>query len=206
MIVKNLRTGKIGTCTYIVSDEGEAVIIDPAGSEDKIAEYITQNALKVKYVLLTHGHADHFYAAKALCKLYSVCAAIGEIDSALLYDNEKNAANLLGLFDCEAPDTVLKLTEGDKITFGNTAFTFINLPGHTAGGGGYYTPGCIFSGDTLFRESVGRSDLYSGGSEELLSTIKNKLFTLPEETVVYSGHTGRTTIGWEKENNPFLKG
>ena len=183
--------GIYGENTYIITDDatGYKAVIDPGYYGTDIKMDIQNNAY-LKYLLLTHAHHDHFYAVDEYLAEYSAVNF-----AAPLKDKP-----LMG--DCSEPHTWLK--EGDIISLGATDLKVIETPGHTAGGICFVTNKEIFTGDTLFRVSVGRTDLESGDWDTLVKSIREKLYTLDEDMVVYPGHGASTTIGFEKRVNPFV--
>ena len=185
--------GLYGENTYIVTDEatGYKAVIDPGFFDTEIRMEIQNNAF-LKYLLLTHAHHDHFMAVPQYMNEYT-----GARFAAPAGDRE-----LLEKSGCPLPGTWLK--DGDIISLGETGFRVIETPGHTGGGICFATDREIFTGDTLFRLSVGRTDLETGDWETLVKSINERLYTLDEELVVYPGHGSPTTIGFEKRANPFV--
>ena len=205
MTVCQLSLGKLDTNCYIVwSDNGEAFVIDPADEAERILRVIEEKQITVKAVILTHVHFDHMLAARAVCDAVDAPLWVGSGDEVALGDPMKN---LSGLF---SPGNEVRLRadrflrEGDTLTIGNTAFTVWETPGHT--------PGCIcligetavFSGDVLFCGSIGRTDFPGGDVPAMMNSLR-RLVALPSELAVYSGHGPVTTIGREKQTNPFLR-
>ena len=193
--IKCYPKGIYGENTYLITDEatGSKAIIDPGYFDFEVRMDIQNNAY-LKYMLLTHGHHDHFIAAKQYLEEYTAVRFAGpEKDLKLMTS---------GIYRCPEPSILLK--EGDVITLGETELRVIETPGHTAGGICFATDREIFTGDTLFRLSVGRTDLPTGDWFTLLHSINDKLYTLPEEMIVYPGHGEPTTIGYEKRANPFV--
>lgn len=185
---------------------GELVIIDPGAESSRLKTQADQLGGMVQGILLTHGHFDHVGAAQELAEQYQAATYLGEQDRPLAEQPELNCGALFGV-PCSfcAGNGV---TDREKLTLAGMEFQVIHTPGHTAGGVCYYLPemGILFSGDTLFFESVGRTDFPTGREEQLLASVTDRLFCLPEETVVYPGHGAHTTIGYEKKNNPFFQG
>ena len=193
--IKCYPKGLYGENTYLITDEatGFKAIIDPGYFDLEVRMDIQNNAY-LKYMLLTHGHHDHFLAAKQYLEEYSSVKFCGP---------EKDLGIMTkGIHRCPEPKCLLK--EGDVITLGETELRVIETPGHTAGGICFATDREIFTGDTLFRLSVGRTDLPTGDWFTLLHSINDKLYTLDEDMVVYPGHGEPTTIGYEKRANPFV--
>ncbi|MDF2504208.1 MBL fold metallo-hydrolase [Clostridium sp.] len=184
---------------YILIDEvtNEAAVIDPGGDAQMLINNIKASQAEVKMILLTHGHADHTGAVSELRNEFGCSVYINEKDSELI---DKNVP-IYGNKD-ENGDKFLN--EGDIIKFGNYEIKCIETPGHTPGGMCFLIGNTIFTGDTLFHRSIGRTDFKGGDFGAIISSIKNKLLTLPEDTIVYPGHGPKSSIGFERNNNPFL--
>lgn len=198
----------LGTCstnTYFVYREGsqDAVVIDPADYGEHIYESLQKNGFQVAAILLTHGHFDHIWGCEKLRALSGVKVYANEAEKDLLGDAKKNISAQAGRACTLHADAYLK--DGDVLELAGITFQMIATPGHTPGGCCYYMEeaGMLICGDTLFEESVGRTDFPGGSMSTLVRSIKEKLFTLPDNTKCYPGHGGSTTIGYEKQNNPF---
>lgn len=207
MEIRRLELGMLWTNAYVVYDKEtrKAVIIDPAASPEKIKRVLCEKNLTPEAVLLTHGHFDHMLAADTLRKEYHVPVCLLDIERTLLADPEKNcSATFFGTPYGISADELL--TDGQILPYLDGQFTVIATPGHTEGSCCYYAKqeGVLFSGDTLFAGSVGRTDLPTGRAAALGSSIKEKLFSLPEETLVLPGHGDETTIQEEKQQNPYV--
>ena len=190
---------------YVVSDEtGEGVVIDPGGMAKQILSYIREAKLSIKAVLDTHGHCDHIGANDEIRDETGAPLYIHKEDAAMISDMKLNLSAFMGFRVISRPAEHL-LSEGDKISFGQTELEVIHTPGHTKGGVCFVGEGVAFTGDTLFAGSVGRSDFPGGSEVELIGNIKKKLLVLPDETKVYSGHGPSSEIGWERQCNPFLQ-
>jgi glyoxylase-like metal-dependent hydrolase (beta-lactamase superfamily II) len=189
---------------YACPETREAVIIDPGDEPEKILETIQELKLVPKYILNTHGHIDHICAIDAISEVYPVPLAIHPADVPLYTD--KLTAEQYGLTSPlvkRKPDILLQ--EGDKISFGTLSLDVIHTPGHTPGGISLISqPYCVFSGDTLFYRSIGRTDLAGGSYEQIEQSIRSKLYTLDDDLVVFPGHGQPTTIIEEKNENPFV--
>ena len=195
--------------TYVVYDDSqEAVIIDPGCYEShekqELLDFISANQLKVKYLLNTHGHIDHVLGNAFVKEKLGLSLWIGEKDLETLKSVEVYAPNYgFQGYQAAEPDHFLK--EGDQVTFGSTTFKVLYVPGHAPGHIAFYceAAGFCIGGDVLFQRSIGRTDLPGGDFDTLIQSIHNKFFTLPDDTVIHSGHGPNTTIGEEKRANPF---
>ena len=205
LIIQKLEVGPIMANCFIVGceDTKQAVVIDPGDDADRILMALAKAELKAKYLINTHGHFDHVGANKKMKDATAAQIAVHSDDESMLLDLSNHAA-MFGLGAENSPPADIHLKDGDTITFGNITFEVIHTPGHSPGGICLYTPGHLFVGDTLFMGSIGRTDLPGGNYEELISSIKDKLFSLPDETTVLPGHGPGTTIGNEKNMNPFF--
>lgn len=194
--------------SYFVTDEhtGSTVIIDPGGDAQKLIRVIESGGFKPRWIMNTHGHIDHLAAARELQEAYRIPFYIHAEDEALV----QQAVNYAALFAYplqQIPLTDRYLEDNMPFTLEQIEIKVLHVPGHTRGGCAFYIPSekVLFSGDTLFRESVGRTDLPGGDYATIQKSIRQKLFILPEDTTVYPGHGPVTTIGYEKKNNPFVK-
>ncbi len=190
---------------YVVSDDtGEGVVIDPGGMAKQILAYIREAKISVKAVLDTHGHCDHIGANDAIRDETGAPLYIHKEDAAMISDMKLNLSAFMGFRVISRPAEHL-LSEGDKISFGQSELEVIHTPGHTKGGVCFVGEGVAFTGDTLFAGSIGRSDFPGGSERDLIGNIKKKLLVLPDETKVYSGHGPSSEIGWERRCNPYLQ-
>lgn len=211
MIVKTFTFNPFQENTYIAYDETrEAVIIDAGCLHDsekqKLKEFITINNLTIKRVLNTHLHLDHQFGNKFLFNTYGL-APEACIEDEFLLDNVVAQARSYGFQVEDETQTIGSyIIENQEISFGNSTLKAIHVPGHSPGSMVLYSEkeGIMFVGDVLFRGSIGRTDLPKGDYATLINGITKKLFILPDSTIIYSGHGPTTTIGYEKENNPFL--
>ncbi len=206
MFFKRLQTGIYAVNCYIIADDRtkEAIVVDPGGDLDDIASVIQKEALQVKYILLTHGHGDHIGALGDLKQITGAQIGIHAKDVDMLADPGKNlSVQTSGKPVSITPD--LMLEDGQQLTFGDETLTVLHTPGHTRGGACFRMSDFVITGDTLFRASVGRSDLHGGNHDQLVKSIKTKLFILPDETDVYPGHGAASTIAYEKKANPYVR-
>lgn len=189
---------------YACPETLEAVIIDPGDEAQRILDRIQELAFIPRYIINTHGHFDHICAIDEISSVYPVPLAIHPADVPMYTDEEiarkhRRASPLVK----RQPDLLLR--EGDTITFGTLTLEVVHTPGHTPGGICLVSrPYCVFSGDTLFRRSIGRTDFPGGDYEQIVVSIREKLYTLDEELVVFPGHGEPTTIIEEKYENPFV--
>jgi glyoxylase-like metal-dependent hydrolase (beta-lactamase superfamily II) len=197
--------------TYILSDDtGEAVIIDAACSTPKeegfLSDYIEKQELTPKVLINTHGHVDHLLGANHVANMYNVPLHMHGDDVPLL-ERAREQAAMFGLELDDIPPVDNHLKDGDGIGFGDSLIKVLHVPGHSPGGIVLYSPvnKFVVAGDVLFHGSIGRTDLPGGDYNSLIEGIKNKLLALPDDVTVYSGHGPATTIGEEKNSNPFLR-
>ncbi len=191
---------------YIVMEKetSKAIVIDPGGDFDNIKNLIENKNLKVDYILLTHAHADHIGAVYELKNYTKAKVLVHEEDYEMLRNSKINHSDLIGDKTIEI-DADVKLKDNDEISIGKIKFKIIHTPGHSKGSICIKFGKVIFTGDTLFEGSIGRTDLEGGSFEEIIKSIKEKIITLPNDTVVYPGHGPSTTVENEKANNPFLQ-
>lgn len=204
--IKTLVLGMIQTNCYIVSngETKEAIVIDPADEAGKIEKHLKADDLVCKAILLTHGHFDHILAAKELASLTHAPIYAHEAEVELLGDPRLNASDQIRKECSLIPD--IKLQDDQMLNLAGYAIRVIHTPGHTKGGVCYYFVGhqVLFSGDTLFFETIGRTDLPTGNSMQLVESIRSKLMLLEDQVAVYPGHGYATTIGYERENNTYI--
>lgn len=197
------HTGPLKVNTYILHDAHSAAIVDPGGNEKRLLLWLKENGLQLNKILLTHGHFDHCGAVHALKAATGAQIIISTADEEMLHNNVLSMAHAFGV-SCPPCHADRCVSDGDTVSLGFTNLDVIFTPGHTPGGVCYYTDGILFSGDTLFAGSVGRSDFPGGDYDALIESVKKRLFVLPDGTRVLPGHGDATTIGQEKSDNPFL--
>lgn len=202
MKIEKLVVGQLATNCYLVWDEktNEVIIIDPGDDGDYIIRRIQDFNLKPKLILATHGHVDHTLAVTELKLALRIPFGLNKADLFLVKRIRASAKYWFGVEADPPPEVDKFIKEGDLIKFGQEKLRMIETPGHSPGGVAFFGGGVVFDGDTLFYQGVGRTDFSYASEAKLMDSIKNKLFKLPDETVVYPGHGEETTIGEEKEN------
>ncbi len=209
MIIKTLVVGPIGANCHVIGDteSNEGAIIDPGDQADRILQVVKETGLDIKYLIATHGHFDHVAAVQPL-KNEIECEFLLHKEDLPPVQRSKESAMNWGIDIEQVPDPDRFVDEGDVVKLGTLELQIIHTPGHSLGGMCVYIPEekVLFSGDTLFSGSIGRTDFEGGSMEDLKNSIKEKLYTLPDDTVVYPGHMGETSIGDEKVQNMFVRG
>ena len=203
MIIKTFTAGFLENNMYLILDETskKGVLIDATECLPEIIE--AAKGYDIEYIMLTHGHFDHILGLSDLKKALNAKAIINEKDL-IISDNVNEVTRLFNQPNIIPPVYERFIEDNEEITVGNLKFKVIATPGHTEGGVCYLIDDKLFSGDTLFRGSVGRTDLFGGNFAKLSDSIKNKLFKLDDKIVVYSGHGPTTTIGYEKQYNEII--
>jgi len=210
MITKMFTVGTLFTNCYVVgcTETKEALIIDPGFETDLEAETvlkeINQRKLRARYIMNTHGHHDHTAGNGIMKRLTGTPILIHEYDAPMLTDSSKNLSMLFGLRTASLPPADRMLHDGDVVQVGDVALRVLHTPGHSRGGISLLGAEAVFTGDTLFAGSIGRTDLSGSSYEEIILSIK-KLATLPDHIKVYPGHGPTSTIGEERRHNPFLQ-
>ncbi|HOC25126.1 MAG: putative metallo-hydrolase [bacterium ADurb.Bin431] len=205
MIVETFVTGPLEENCYLVrSSQGEeAALIDPGDDGEELLAELTARGVRLTRILLTHAHFDHVGAVALLQQASGAQVLLHEGEKSILAGLPLQSA-LFGLSAPEPFQVSTWLKGGEKIAIGSLELQVLATPGHSAGGISFYGHGHLFPGDVLFRSSIGRSDLPGGDGALLLHSIRTRLFSLPDETIVHPGHGEETTIGYEKRYNPFL--
>ncbi len=202
MIIKTYIEPPIDNNNYLIIDEQskEAALIDCSSVNDELKRDLAEHDATLKYILLTHGHFDHIAGIRPNpnVKIVMNKEDLGWLNKANQY------LPMFGIPEISIPKVDIFVNDGDIIKLGNLEIKVISTPGHTQGGVCYLVDGKLFSGDTIFRESVGRCDLEGGDFDQIVDSIENKIFTLPPQTLIYPGHGRMTSVEWEKEHNRFM--
>ena len=205
MIIKTFVEPPIDNNNYLIVDEKtkEAALIDCSSIDDRIDEEIEKQGANLKYILLTHGHFDHIAGIRPNRFKNNPQIVMHKADLDWL-NNANQYLPMFGMPEITIPKVDVFVDDGDTIQLGSLEIKVLHTPGHTQGGVCYLVDGNLFSGDTIFREAVGRCDLEGGNFNQIVESIENKIFTLPPKTVIYPGHGNITSVEWEKEHNRFL--
>ena len=208
MILKTFIEPPIDNNNYLIIDEEskEAALVDCSAVDSDINEELERQGAKLKYILLTHGHFDHIAGIRPggnpssaeRPQIVMHKADLGWLEKANQY------MPMFGMPSITIPKIDIFVQDGDILKLGNMEIKVIHTPGHTKSGVCYLADGKLFSGDTIFREAVGRCDLEGGDFDQIVESIENKIFTLPPETLIYPGHGRMTSVEWEKEHNRFM--
>ena len=207
-ILYHREVGPLACNCYIVGDAAsrQAIVIDPGGDAEELAEQIARMDLVVVSIVATHAHFDHIIAAEHLRTLTGAPFYLHDADRVLLDWMQTSGRLFLGVDLPPPPDVDRSAPEGELLTAGGARFEVIHTPGHSPGSISLVTDGAVFAGDTLFAGSVGRTDLPGGDTAQLLKAIDDKLLHFDDDMAVYPGHGPPTTIGEERRFNPFLRG
>jgi len=211
LVLKQIVVGPLMENVYILGDKGtgECLVIDPGAEGERILQEVRRLGLEVTLVVNTHGHVDHIGAVATVVEATRASYGIHPGDRPLLEAAASSPLRVMLPDFREPPQPDLELAQGQWVQVGSLRLRLLETPGHTPGSVCFYLegqdgPGMVFTGDTLFRGSIGRYDLPGGDGRLLLQSIREKLLVLPPETRVYPGHGPGSTIGWEKAHNPFL--
>jgi hydroxyacylglutathione hydrolase len=201
VLIKKIVVGFLESNCYLAGDENtrEIFVIDPGGDYREIKSVIDKDGLKPKAVINTHGHGDHIGANKE----FNIPVWIHRLDADFLIDPSKNLSGAFGFF-LKTKTASRLLEDGDILNIGKYNLEVIHTPGHTPGSICLKAEGIIFTGDTLFCEGIGRTDFAYGSEKDIMQSIKGKLFTLDNGYIIYPGHGPNSTMGNEKDNNPFI--
>lgn len=205
MKISTFEVGVLSVNCYVISCEKtkKACIVDPGGYSSILDEYVKKNQLKIEFIILTHGHSDHFGGVPKLTADFHVPLYAHKDEKDILNNASLNFSTyVLGTQMTFEPDRYLN--DNEEIKLGELVLKIIHTPGHSPGGICILINDCLFSGDTLFNSSVGRTDFPYSSEKQLIDSIKNKLFSLNDNIKVFPGHGPETSIGYEKKYNPFI--
>jgi len=205
LTVYTITVGSFAMNCYILSQptSAEAVLIDPGAEAGRLIDFITEKKLLPKFIINTHCHIDHTAEVSVIQQHFSIPFYIHKSEKKML-DSLKQQGEYFGITVAEKPAVTRFLEDEDTLELSGEELKIIHTPGHSPGGIAIKTSAGLFVGDTLFRDSIGRTDLPGGSYEDLIETIKEKLLTLDDTLPVYPGHGPATTIGRERQMNPFL--
>jgi len=210
VLVRQFEVGNFNIFSYLVADEQakEGLFIDPSDEHDRLLKEAASHGLTIKYIVNTHHHIDHAMGNKEMVRRTGAKIVIHELDAPHLLATPRN---LLDMFGAEpSPPADILVSDGQRIQVGNVALQVIHTPGHTPGGMCLFVDGMVFTGDTLFVGSIGRTDFPGGSYEELEQSVRSKLYALPGNTVVFPGHNygmqPNSTIDQERQTNAFIRG
>jgi len=207
LIIKRLGVGSLSANCFIIGAEstGEGMVIDPGGNGEEIYQAITAAGLDIKLIILTHGHSDHIAALYDIQAKTGAEVAIHASDADFLEGHGSFSSQFgISYRTPHPPDRLLH--EGDILEISGFSLKVIHTPGHTPGSISLYTPGKVFTGDTLFRRGIGTTLMPGSSRSQLINSIHTKLMVLPDDTIVYPGHGRETTIGAERRDNPYVTG
>lgn len=205
MILDTIVVGPLMVNNYLLGCEKtrKGVIIDPGDDTEKILSAVSRHRLEILYVINTHGHFDHVGGNAAVLKATGAKLLIHELDASMLSRAASTAA-LFGIQSENSPNPDAFLCDGELLSFGDFELKILHTPGHSRGGCSLHGNGMVFGGDTLFADLIARTDFPGGSSREMSKSIREKLMTLPDDTIVYPGHGPSTTIGRERLKNPYI--
>lgn len=206
ILVEIINVGPLETNCYVLAAAAgrPAAVIDPGDDVDAVLQVVNRHRLKVTHIINTHGHYDHIGADSALAAATGAKIYIHSLDANMMRDSQSNLSLFLGS-DYRMNDEIVKMSDGDELDIGELRLKIIHTPGHTPGGISLLTDNTLFVGDLIFSGSVGRTDLAGGDFNALMSSIDKIILKYPDSAKIYPGHGPSTTIGLEKQNNPYIK-
>ena len=208
IMVRGIVVGVFAENCWVVGNRrtGEAICIDPGDQPDEVLALAKDMGVTIKAIANSHAHVDHILGVRGVQAATGASFLLHQSDLGLLRNGWQGAASSFGIDESQAPpDPSAFVTNGDDVEVAGLKLKAIATPGHTPGSMSYYADGLLFSGDTLFRGSIGRTDLPGGDFDEEMRSITNELLTLPEDTIVLPGHMQETTVAFERDHNPFVQ-
>ncbi len=202
-----IHTGPYQVNTYLAYDEKEkkAFIVDPGGYSKEISKIIEDEGLTLEYIVLTHGHGDHIGGVEQFKEEFKEAKIVASKEEKNLLSNAGLNMSTIVTGKAVSIDADIWIEDGEKLNCGTSELEFFLTPGHTKGGMVILVGDILFSGDTIFADSIGRTDFPGGSMKELKESIRKKIYTLPDKTKILPGHMGETTVGHEKMYNPFVR-
>ena len=206
MRMKSFTVGPLGVNCYVLQDDfsDAGLVIDPGGNAEELLQYLKQEHISLQTIVNTHGHGDHIGVDDRLRQATGARLLIHAADAPMLADARANLSAYMG-FTVQAAPADAFLQDGETLQVGHMSFTVLQTPGHSPGGICLFGEGVLFSGDSLFAESIGRCDFPGASETELVAALQKKILPLPDDVKVYPGHGPGTTIGWERQHNPYLQ-
>lgn len=206
MVIHKLTLGIFGVNNFLIHSPNskKAILIDACDDPQSILQEISELNLELVYLINTHGHGDHIAGNEAIIKQTGAKLMIHPLDEPYLTDPGLNLSMFMGV-QLKSPPPDRLLNDGDTVELDDIRLKVLHTPGHTPGNITLVSDNCAFVGDVIFRESIGRTDFPGASHEQLLETIRTKIYSLPDETVLYNGHGPETTVGHEKKHNPFVR-
>ena len=208
IMVRGIVVGVFAENCWVVGNRrtGEAICIDPGDQPDEVLALAKDMGVTIKAIANSHAHVDHILGVRGVQAATGASFLLHQSDLELLRNGWQGAASSFGIDESQAPpDPNAFVSNGDEVEVEGLKLQAIATPGHTPGSMSYYAEGLLFSGDTLFRGSIGRTDLPGGDFDEEMRSITNELLTLPEDTIVLPGHMQETTVAFERDHNPFVQ-
>ena len=208
IMVRGIVVGVFAENCWVVGNRrtGEAICIDPGDQPDEVLALAKDMGVTIKAIANSHAHVDHILGVRGVQAATGAAFLLHQSDLDLLRNGWQGAVSSFGIDESQAPpDPNAFVTNGDDVEVAGLKLKAIATPGHTPGSVSYYADGLLFSGDTLFRGSIGRTDLPGGDFDEEMRSITNELLTLPEDTIVLPGHMQETTVAFERDHNPFVQ-
>lgn len=205
MNLKIIDKGMFESNCYVLWDNKEGVVIDPGADKDRILNVLDKNSISLKYIILTHAHIDHMCSLDIIREKKNGHVVVHQDDAPALSDPLFNGSSFFSGEKRTFNKPEVKVSGGETLEAGNMDMKIIHTPGHSPGCICIQAENCVFTGDTLFKGSIGRTDLGNGSFEDIINSIKSKLMVMDDDMIVYPGHGPSTTIGYERMYNPYIR-